>query len=67
MLILLHSKDKLISRDVIARAVWEDKWHEKYSNWAIDRLVYRIRKKLRSIGIKDELLRTVKKKGFIFG
>ena len=67
MLLLLSSKKNLIFRDVIAQAIWGKDWQDKYSNWALDRLVFRIRKKLKSIGLEGELLKTVKKKGFIFG
>lgn len=67
LLLLLSSKKKIISRDVIALNIWGKDWEEKYSDWAIDRLAHRIRKKMRSLGIDDKFLRTVKKKGFIFG
>lgn len=67
MLLLLSTKKRIISRDTAAKAIWGSNWEEKYSDWAIDRLVHRVRKKLKSLGIDEKLLKTVKKKGFIFG
>ncbi|MBM3210949.1 hypothetical protein FJZ33_01930, partial [Candidatus Poribacteria bacterium] len=67
MLSMVSSKKKIVSRDKVAQAIWGKDWEEKYSDWAIDRLAHRIRKKLRSLGIDEKLLKTVKKKGFLFG
>lgn len=67
MKLLLSSKKKIISRDVVAQAIWGKEWEEKYSDWAIDRLAFRLRLKLAKIGIDEKLLKTVKKKGFLFG
>ncbi|KKS47691.1 MAG: hypothetical protein UV09_C0003G0036 [Candidatus Gottesmanbacteria bacterium GW2011_GWA2_42_18] len=67
MLLLLNSKKKIISREVIAQTIWGDCWEEKYSDWAIDVLAHRVRKKLNAVGIDENLLKTVKKKGFVFG
>lgn len=67
MLLLLTSKKKIVSRDKIAQAIWGKDWEEKYSDWAIDRLSHRIRKKFKLLGLNEKLLKTVKKKGFIFG
>lgn len=65
--LLLKSKKKIISKDTIAQAIWGDSWEDKYSDWAMDILVYRVRKKLKSIGVDEKLLKTIKKKGFVFG
>lgn len=67
MLLLLGAKKKIISREVLAQALWGEEWEEKYSDWAIDVLAFRIRKKLNSIGVEEKLFKTIKKKGFIFG
>ena len=67
LFLLLAAKKKIISRDTAAQAIWGKDWEEKYSDWAIDRLVHRIRKKLKTLGLDEKLLKTVKKKGFIFG
>ncbi len=67
MNLMLSSKKKIVARDLVAQAIWGKNWEEKYSDWAIDRLAHRIRKKIKTLGIDDKLLKTVKKKGFIFG
>jgi DNA-binding winged helix-turn-helix (wHTH) protein len=64
--LLVQSKKILVSRDVIASALWADASEEKYSDWAIDRLIFRIRKKLTTITPGREFISAVKKKGFIF-
>lgn len=65
--LLLSTKKRVISRDTVAKAIWGKNWEEKFSDWAIDRLVHRVRKKLKSLGIDEKLLKTIKKKGFVFG
>lgn len=65
--LLLSSKRKIVSRDKVAQTIWGKDWEEKYSDWAIDRLVYRIRKKFKTLGMDKNLLKTAKKKGFVFG
>lgn len=67
MLLMLTSIRKIVARDKAAQIIWGENWEEKYSDWAIDRLVHRIRKKLNALRIDEKLLKTVKKKGFIFG
>jgi len=66
LLISLLSQKQLVKRETIATSLWGDN-PDKYSDWAIDRLVYRIRKKLISLGVDGRILKTVKKKGLIFG
>jgi DNA-binding winged helix-turn-helix (wHTH) protein len=65
-LLLSHQK-KIVLRDTLARNLWGERWEDKYSDWAIDRLVYRLRKKMKQTGLNEKLLKTVKRKGFIFG
>ena len=67
MLLLLSFKKRVMSRDTVAKTIWGKDWEEKYSDWAIDRLAHRMRRKLKTLGIDEKLLKTVKKKGFIFG
>ena len=35
-----------VSRDEIAETLWEKGWEDKYSDWAIDKLISRLRKKI---------------------
>lgn len=65
--LFLKKKRQLISRDEIAKQLWRSDWEEKYSDWAIDRLIYRLRQKLKTIGMDEKLLKTLKARGFCFG
>jgi DNA-binding winged helix-turn-helix (wHTH) protein len=65
--LLINSKKTLVSRDAIAKTLWGETPEDTYSDWAIDRLVFRLRTKLKKTDAKNELIKTVKKKGFIFG
>lgn len=68
LLTLFVSRQKqLIPREDIAKALWQNVWQEKYSDWAIDRLLYRLRAKLTTLGIDTHLLKTVKRRGVSFG
>jgi hypothetical protein len=60
-----ENKGKIISRDEIAKIIWEDNWNDRYSDWAIDQAIYRLRKKLAKIkGTKR--IKTKKAEGFIY-
>lgn len=64
---LLNQKRKIIGREEIAKVIWKDNVEEKYTDWTLDRLIYRLRVKMNSKGIDKNLIRTVKGKGFILG
>lgn len=38
--------EKIITRDEIAKIVWKGNWEEKYSDWAIDKLISKLKSKL---------------------
>lgn len=62
---LYQNLGKLCKRDDLARTIWSvAEIEEKYSNWAIDQAVFRLRKKLEKYNI-DAKIETVHKKGFI--
>ena len=65
--LLLNSKKQVVARDTIAASLYGQNWQENYSDWAIDRLSHRLRKKLNRLGIDSKLISTLKKKGFKFG
>ncbi len=54
----------LVTRDEIADALWGKKATEKYSDWAIDKTISRIRKKLKKYSSGSSLI-TIKDKGYI--
>lgn len=65
--LLLSNPRKVILRDDLAPVLWGENWDKKYSDWAIDKLAFRVRKKISRLGIDEKLLKTVKRKGFTFG
>lgn len=59
-------EDSVVSRDDIARIVWgEEECEDKYSDWAIGQLIYRLRKKL-EFSAAHETIITRKGQGFIY-
>lgn len=58
----LHMKQEtIVEREEIAQAVWEENWTSKYSDWALDALVHRLRRKL---GPRWQIT-TIKGRGYI--
>lgn len=53
-----------LSRDAVADILWGKQALDKYSDWAIDQLFSRLRKKLDSVGIGGDKIQTLKGKGF---
>lgn len=47
LLELMKNKDEIVDRQEIAETIWGENWEEKYSDWAIDQNMHRLRKKLR--------------------
>lgn len=44
---VLHSdRNKVVSKESLAKAIWENEYLEKYSEWALDKLISRTRMKL---------------------
>ena len=49
--------------DEIGEALWGKDSYDKYSDWAIDQLISKLRKKLETLGFKN-VLKTVRGKGY---
>lgn len=45
-----------VSRDQVAQVLWGGRWREDYSDWAIDQMIYVLRKKLKKIASQWSLL-----------
>lgn len=60
---LLNEHDKLKSRDEISQAMWGKESYDKYSDWAIDQVMSKLRKKLKDFGA-DRFLVTVRGRGY---
>lgn len=55
---------EVAKRDEIAQVMWGDDWENKYSDWAIDQVISRIRKKLEEKGY-EKTIKTLKGQGFM--
>lgn len=63
--VLLRNPGVTISRSMIAQILWGEENYDKYSDWAIDKTISRIRKKLSdNPNLTNVVLRTHKKVGF---
>ncbi len=63
---LLEAKEQVLTREQIARAIWPDKTDEHYSDWAIDQIVARLRKRLSQLTLPPEMIKSVRGKGYLF-
>lgn len=61
--LFLEKEGKLVTRDDIAQAMWGKSAFEKYSDWAIDQLISRIRNKLERFNL-HKVIKTVHSKGY---
>jgi len=61
----LQKANHLCTRDDIGEALWGKESYEKYSEWAIDQLMSKLRRKLAALGVRDNLT-TVRGKGYKF-
>lgn len=59
----LKSQGKLMTRDDIGAVLWGQESYEKYSDWAIDQLMSKLRKKLGDLKVKEKLV-TIRGKGY---
>jgi DNA-binding winged helix-turn-helix (wHTH) protein len=61
---LLLQKRVVVTRDEIANILWGEECEEKFSVWAIEQVIMRIRKKLDDIGSDSKLIKTVRNIGY---
>lgn len=62
--ILINSKNRVVSRDQIAKVIWGSKYEDCYSDWTIDQTISRFRKRVEKLGISRGTLETIKGKGY---
>lgn len=66
--VLLHNYvGRPVDREQIAEVLWNEDIDEKYSPWAIEQLMRRLRKKLINLGLPKKSIMTVRGKGYMFG
>ncbi|MFO0703523.1 MAG: helix-turn-helix domain-containing protein [Patescibacteria group bacterium] len=62
---LQANTNTIVSRDQIAQLMWGEDVQDKYSDWAIDQMMHRLRKRFSTYNNHSSTLTTVKKQGFI--
>jgi hypothetical protein len=63
VLTLLLETKQIVTREQVAEHIWHENWEEKYSDWAIDQLMHRLREKL-SLTKSPYTIQTKKGQGF---
>jgi len=63
LLYLYKTKGNIVSKDEIAKILWKNEALEKYSDWAIDKTVSRLRKKIGDSARNPKFIETVKGRG----
>ncbi|MBN2015729.1 winged helix-turn-helix transcriptional regulator [Candidatus Dojkabacteria bacterium] len=61
--LLYKNKGKIVTREALAEILWGQNSIEKYSDWAIDRTLSRIRKKLGDKASTPRFIETIKGRG----
>lgn len=64
LMLMASSQGKLVSKDDIAEVMWPGESIESYSDWAISQLIKRLRKKLKSMGVSEKVIKTVHGRGY---
>ncbi len=62
--LFLKKPGQIISRDEIAETLWQENSYDKYSDWAIDRAIFALRKRLKEWGVSSSCLQTTKGLGY---
>jgi hypothetical protein len=62
---LLKSLGQIMSRESLAKVIWPVNTESYFTEWALDRIMARLRSKLVSLGISEELIVTLRGKGYM--
>lgn len=62
---LIKDRGSVVSREDLAAILWGNQSDTKYSDWAIDKTISRLRKVLSAIGLSATTIVTKKKRGFL--
>lgn len=63
--LLVDNPGKVVGKDQLAQAIWKDQAVEKYSEWAIYKLISRLRAKLVDLGLPAKSIKTLRNRGFL--
>lgn len=65
LVLFLQKPVSIITRDDIGAVLWGEDSYQKYSDWAIDQLISKLRKKIKNIGSNAKVL-TLRGRGYKF-
>jgi hypothetical protein len=65
LVLFLQKPDSVLTRDDIGAVLWGEDNYQKYSDWAIDQLMSKLRKRLKDIRSTARIL-TLRKRGYKF-
>lgn len=63
--LFLEKRGVIVTREEMAQTIWQSEWEEKYSDWALDKMISRLRKVLVEAGIPKHALKTKKGQGVV--
>ncbi|MFA6250953.1 MAG: winged helix-turn-helix domain-containing protein [Candidatus Shapirobacteria bacterium] len=63
LIFLIGVKNQVVTREKVAEILWGKDSYEKYSDWAMDKALYNLRKKLEKIGCRDKL-QAIRRRGY---
>ena len=63
MLHLYNRKGSIVNKDEIANILWKSEAIKKYSDWAIDKTISRLRKKIGDSAHNPKFIETIKGRG----
>lgn len=62
--LLLSQGNSVVKREAVAEIMWGSESGEKYSDWAIDRAISRLRKKIGDNAYRPQYIKTLRGRGF---
>ncbi|MBI5613595.1 winged helix-turn-helix domain-containing protein [Candidatus Gottesmanbacteria bacterium] len=63
--LLVEHEGEVMSRNDIASALWPVNTEKEYSDWAIDQIIARVRKRLTHLHVSPEILKVIRGKGYL--
>lgn len=63
--LLVEKEGNIVSRNDVATVIWPTDTEKEYSDWAIDQLIARLRKRLQTLYISPKSIRVIRGKGYM--
>lgn len=61
---LINKSGEICTRDEVAKAIWPVNTDDYYTDWALDRIIARLRDNLDKIGLSKNIVQTVRGQGY---